>query len=453
MKSLYSRIVVTFVLIALFSGVVALFGVNLYYQKSLKSYNEQKIFNIAKEIRSLYGQSGPIEMRTYFSRIADMGFQLYTVDERMEGTFYGAPFKRSDIDPSVVRRVQAGETYVPTSKFVTGLFENTIRHSVGIPFQANGQTYALFVRPNMELQFGEVRILAGLLLAGTFLLSLVFIFVFTRYIVKPVEKLTAATTAIVDGEYDIALDVQRRDEIGNLARHFSSMAQALHKLDDMRQEFVSSVSHEIQSPLTSIQGFAQAVRNEPLTSEERNRYLEIIEEESRRLSSLGKQLLTLASLDKEADIVKKSAYRLDEQLRQVVLLTEWQRHEKEVFVELNAPEMMITADRQLLNQVWLNLLTNGIKFSDPGQTIRIDVSVNQAVTVTVSDQGIGIPDTELDHIFERFYKADKARNRTRSGSGLGLSIAKKIVQLHGGTIEAQSRLGEGAAFIVRLPHL
>ncbi|MFC3768192.1 sensor histidine kinase [Paenibacillus sp. GCM10012303] len=453
MKSLYSRIVVTFVLIALFSGVVALFGVNLYYQQSLKSYNEQKIANIAKEIRSLYGQSGPIDLHAYFSRIASMGFQLYAVDEGMKGTLYGPPFKRSDIDPSVIQRVQSGETYIPTSKFVTGLFENTIRHSVGIPFQAYGQTYALFVRPNMELQFGEVRTLAGLLLAGTFLLSLLFIFVFTRYIVKPVEKLTEATTAIVQGQYDMELDVLRRDEIGNLARHFSSMAKTLQKLDDMRQEFVSSVSHEIQSPLTSIQGFAQAVRNEPLTSEERDRYLEIIEEESRRLSSLGKQLLTLASLDKEADIIKKSAYRLDEQLRQVVLQTEWQRHEKEVLVELDAPEMMITADRQLLNQVWLNLLTNGIKFSDPGQTIRIKVTVGTEIAVTVSDQGIGIPEAELGHIFERFYKADKARNRTRSGSGLGLSIALKIVQLHGGTIEAHSRPGEGTTFVVRLPHL
>ncbi|MEF3313004.1 ATP-binding protein [Paenibacillus sp. GYB004] len=99
------------------------------------------------------------------------------------------------------------------------------------------------------------------------------------------------------------------------------------------------------------------------------------------------------------------------------------------------------------------LLTNGIKFSDPGQTIRIKVTVGTEIAVTVSDQGIGIPEAELGHIFERFYKADKARNRTRSGSGLGLSIALKIVQLHGGAIEAHSRPGEGTTFVVRLPHL
>jgi signal transduction histidine kinase len=236
-----------------------------------------------------------------------------------------------------------------------------------------------------------------------------------------------------------------------MARHFTQMAEALQKLDEMRQTFVANVSHEIQSPLTSIQGFAQAAREDEVTGEERRRYLAIIEEESRRLSLLGKQLLTLAALDKDSGVVKKTTFRLDEQIRQVVLVSEWQLREKEMAVELELPEADVTADKQLLHQVWLNLIANAIKFSERGGSVSIEMNVGRETAVTVRDNGAGIPEAELPHIFDRFYKADKARNRTRSGSGLGLSIVHKIVQVHGGTVEVRSRLGEGTAFTVRLP--
>lgn len=316
-----------------------------------------------------------------------------------------------------------------------------------------GRSYALFVRPNLEQQIGDVRILMALVLGVTFLISIALIAVMTRYIVKPVKKLTEATNNIVRGDYNIKMDVLRTDEIGNLARHFTQMAHSLKQLDNMRQEFVANVSHEIQSPLTSIQGFAQSILEQEAIPAEARRYLHIIEEESRRLSSLSKQLLTLAALDKEAALMKPSAFRLDEQIRQVMIVSEWQWTEKQLTVELDLPEIVINADSQLLYQVWVNLLTNSIKFSHTGGTIRITITVTHDIAVEISDTGIGIPEDELPHIFERFYKADKARNRARSGSGLGLSIAKKIIELHHGSIDVQSVPGQGTTFIVRLPRL
>jgi signal transduction histidine kinase len=310
------------------------------------------------------------------------------------------------------------------------------------------------VRPNLEQQIGDVRILLSALLGFTFLFSLALIVILTRYIVKPLKKLTEATNKIVGGDFDLEMDVSRRDEIGNLARHFKLMAQSLHKLDAMRQEFVANVSHEIQSPLTSIQGFAQTILDQEATREEEQKYLQIITEESKRLSSLSKQLLTLASLDKETSMLKASTYRLDEQIRQLVIVTEWQWTEKDLIIEPEMSEIVICADRELLYQVWLNLLSNSIKFSHPGGTIRIRLwAENQDIVVEVADAGIGIPSAELPHIFERFYKADKSRNRSRSGSGLGLSIVYKIIELHQGRIEVQSVLGEGTAIKVRLPNL
>lgn len=458
MKTLYIRIVVTFVLIAMVSGCLALFMANLYYKSKIKDYREQKVLAVSKEIRTLYEQMPGLALDDYLRRIAALGYQMYAVDADMKGTFYGSPFRNKDIAEEHIRRVLAGEVYQGILEkknllMVTGYFENSVASCVGIPLQADGQTYALFIRPDLEQQFGDVRILLAVLLGVTFLFSLVFIVIFTRYIVKPVQKLTHATKQIVGGDYNIGLDVARRDEIGNLARHFAQMARSLERLDEMRQQFVANVSHEIQSPLTSIQGFVQAILEHEATPGETERYLHIIDAESRRLSSLSKQLLTLAALDNEANALKRSEFRLDEQIRQVVLVMEWQWTEKKLAVELDLPELIITGDQQLLHQVWLNLITNSIKFSNPGDTIRIGIAIDQEIVVTVSDTGIGMPESELPHIFERFYKADKARTRTRSGSGLGLSIVKKIVDLHRGIVDVHSELGEGTTFVVRLPLL
>lgn len=186
----------------------------------------------------------------------------------------------------------------------------------------------MFVRPSIEQQFGEVHVMFAVLLAAMFLLNLLFILVFTRYLVRPIQKLSHATKKLAEGEYEIQLDIARKDEIGELAANFAQMAESLKQLDDMRQEFVSNVSHEIQSPLASIQGFSQAIRSGGVTEVQRDEYLTIIEEESRRLSSLSKQLLTLASLDKETGLYEPTVYRLDEQLRQVVLLLERQWQQK-----------------------------------------------------------------------------------------------------------------------------
>ncbi|MDF2649972.1 MAG: sensor histidine kinase [Paenibacillus sp.] len=459
MKTLYTRIVVTFIVIAMVSSMLALLLSNGYYSAKLRGENEDQLWKITTEIRTLYEQVPDLEPATYFTNIASMGFQLYAINDRMEGTYYGTPFKHTQMDPEQIRLVLAGETYrgvMQDRRFlmVTGFFENSLQNSVGVPIQVKGKPYALFVRPNLEQQIGGVRILVAFLLGFTFLFSIIFIIIFSQYIVKPVKKLTEATKQIVKGNFESAMDVSRQDEIGELARDFTYMAQSLKQLDNMRQEFVGNVSHEIQSPLTSIQGFAQSILDKETSEEEKERYLHIILDESKRLSSLSKQLLTLASLDKESHVIKRSIYRLDEQIRQILIVTEWQWTEKKIEIELDLPEADISADSQLLHQVWLNFITNSIKFSRPGDTLRIEIQkLNTEILILISDTGIGIPESELPHIFDRFYKADKARNRARSGSGLGLSIAQKITQLHHGSIDVRSEVDKGTTFTVRLPRL
>ncbi|WP_062106896.1 sensor histidine kinase [Bacillus niameyensis] len=455
MKTLYVRIVATFALIALVSGVIAFFISNLYYQIKLKDYNEGKILEIANEITTLYKHSDqPID--DFLMNVANMNFQLYLVDQNMKGSKFGDEFRHYEMDEDIIHSILNGHTYhgiseFQSSLFVTGFFKDDIKNSIGVPIIVDGETQALFVRPNVEKQFGEMRIVFSLLLGFTFFISLALITLFATFLVRPIKKLTRATRKIAGGNYDIQLESNRADEIGDLARDFGLMAKSLKKLDDMRQEFVANVSHEIQSPLTSIRGFTKAIRTKSVSPEQADQYLEIIEKESMRLSSLSKQLLMLSSLDKQVKAINREAFRLDEQIREVVLLMEWEWSGKGLNLAIDLPTIVVEADHQLLQQVWTNLLANSIKFTEESGSIYISAVVDKEIIVTVRDTGIGIPETEISHIFDRFYMADKSRNRTKSGSGLGLSVVKKIIDLHDGEISARSQLGEGTEFIVRLP--
>lgn len=457
MRSLYIRIVAIFILITLISSILALFIANAYYNNRMKSYNENHVLPVAEQVRGLF-ESSSEDIDAFMHRVGAMGYQIYLVDDNGQGKVYGSPFKHSQFDPSVARAVLAGDTYLGMPKSrqlleIMGYFENSIRNTIGLPLKSGDDAYAMFIRPDLQQQLGEIRILMAILLGHAFLLILALIVILTRTIVKPLQALKEATRQIVGGRYKIGLDVKRRDEIGDLARDFSHMAHSLERLDDMRTEFVANVSHEFQTPVTSIQGFTQAILDNQTTPEEERQYLTIIHEESRRLSSLSKQLLTLAALDKETTIARRDSFRLDEQIRQVLIVTEWQWSKKELELAPELPEVMISADEGLLYQVWMNLIANSIKFTPPGGCISIELQVDRNITVTIADSGIGISQDALPYIFDRFYKADQARGRAFAGSGLGLSICRKIVELHGGTIAVFSEPGHGTRFVVTLPYL
>ncbi|WP_078410786.1 sensor histidine kinase [Priestia abyssalis] len=458
MKTLYVRFVVTATIIIVTSSLLAFFIANAYYQIYLKPFNDQKITKIASEAAGFAASTPNLNMDDYLNTVAQMGYQIYLKDEQGRELYFGRSFKKKNVGRDAVSSVLEGEVYhgianFPKKVFITGFFDNELRNTVGVPFQSEGKRYALFIRPDIQLQFGEMRIFFAQLLAFSIGLTMLFIFISTRYVVKPIRNLTKATKKIAEGQYNIQLDVERKDEIGLLAQSFTRMAASLKRLDEMRQEFVSNVSHEIQSPLTSIQGFSQALRTEQVTEEQRQQYLSIIEEESRRLSMMSKQLLMLASLDKEHDILELTTFDAAEQLKQIFLTTAWYWREKELAIDMNLPSISINGDKRFLHQVWMNLVYNSIKFTDPGGTIFVSAYLddNSAVHVIIEDTGKGIDEEDLPYIFDRYYKGDKARKREESGSGLGLSIVKKIVELHKGTVTVQSEAGVGTRFEIILP--
>lgn len=223
-------------------------------------------------------------------------------------------------------------------------------------------------------------------------------------------------------------------------------------MEQMRQDFVSSVSHEIQSPLTSIYGFSKALRNRVIPEADQDRYLEIMMTECERLSRLSDNLLQLASLDSEHHPFAPRIYRLDGQLRQVIVAAEPQRADKALRLEDRLEDVTIEADEDLMSLVWTNLIGNAIKFTPEHGRITVSLARQDGrALVTIADTGIGMAEEDRARVFERFFKADKARRRNAGGSGLGLAIVKKIVILHHGTIRLDSEPGQGTTVSVMLP--
>lgn len=266
------------------------------------------------------------------------------------------------------------------------------------------------------------------------------------------QELTDALSRISRGDFRVTMKANP-GPMGQLSDEINDMAVNLKAMEDMRQEFISNVSHEIQSPLTSISGFARAMIYEELSRDVQLQYLGVINDESTRLSTLSRDLLRLASLDSDHHPFHLEAYRLDKQLQMQILAFEPQWLKKELEISVNLAQLTIKADKNMLSQVWVNLISNAIKFTPQGGTISVSLEKQEDnAVVCITDTGSGLSKEDQTHIFERFFKADKSRARIVEGSGLGLSIVHKIVEMHQGNIDICSKLNEGTEFIVTLPN-
>jgi len=268
------------------------------------------------------------------------------------------------------------------------------------------------------------------------------------------EPIIEAMGRIAQGDFQVRLssDAETNAFTSELAKSVNQMAEELNQMEQMRQEFISNVSHEIQSPLTSIRGFARALHDKHLSDDEREHYLGIIETESMRLSRMTENMLKLASLESEHMKVEPKPYRLDKQIRTLILACEPQWTSKAITMDVDLEEVVILADEDLLSQVWSNLLHNSIKFTPEGGKVCVEVHRrDRQIECRITDTGRGIQEEAMPRIFERFYKADTSRERAQGGSGLGLAIVKKIVELHQGTIGVVSQPHAGTSMIISLP--
>ncbi|RUL47381.1 sensor histidine kinase [Lysinibacillus antri] len=455
MKTLYVKFIVITIGIMVLSSIFSFLISNTYYQRVLKPENDEKITKIAQSVSTYIEEHPKLDLEEHLDHISSVGYQIYLINDVGEEAFWGAAFRDKSLSPSTIKGVLNENTYhgilnFPQETFVTGFFANELKNTIGVPFTYDEKNYALFIRPDIKLLFNEMHLLFAWLLLFTILLSIILVLFSTKYLVKPISKLTTATKSLSKGDFNVELDITRHDELGALSNSFLRMARKLEQADDVRKEFISNISHDIQSPLSNIKGYTKLLENESITVEERGQYVSIIHDEIRRLSNLTKQLLLLASLDRSDDIVKKKAFNVSEQIKELIRNYQWQVSEKGIMLSYSLPDVNIIGDPSLLNNVWDNLLTNAIKYNQRDGSIEIELEETEdSIIVSFKDTGIGLNPSEVDRIFDRFYRADSSR--TIEGTGLGLSIVWTIIQLHEGHIQVESIENEGTTFIVELP--
>lgn len=446
-KTLYVRIIITFLVVIIFS-LLSSFLIGLFlFKKEVNHLGQNDMIATGEEMIRLYEQTHPEDREAFIKsmvKISTYPIHLYDVSGNV--TYYDLDNTETvQIAPEVVQMVLQGQVYRSPAEV-----DQTF---IGLPFPFQGEPQAVFMQYSPQNENIINRMVLLILLLALFIGSLC-IFIAARYLVKPIQVLTRATKQLAKGDFDVEIQTKRVDEMGALTHSFNEMASELKQLEQMRQDFVSNVSHEIQTPLTSISGFAMAMKNSNLVAEaDRNYYLDIIITESGRLSRLSDNLLELASLDSDHHPFEAATYNLDEQIRQIIVTCEpqWSTKNIQVHLELAEP-IQVTADRDQLDQVWMNLLGNSIKFTPAGGHIYISTNqLENEILITITDTGIGIAPEQLDYVFDRFYKTDLSRNRSISGNGLGLAIVKKIVMLHHGTVEMKSQEGEGTTVLVHLP--
>lgn len=445
-RSLYVRVVLIFLLAVIVGMTIAFMFTWTIFQKQMAKEVHQETMSVANDLVDIYANTADQGEESLRNNVRALRNYSIRIIGRSGDVFVLNAVHATDgihVTAEEAAQVLNGETVV------TDGGETEI---VGRPFELNRETYALFVMPVYNNDVSLPRILITFLLIMFGVGSLIFL-IASRFLVRPIRSMTDATERMARGDFGVELNLNRKDELGILSRSFDHMVRELKQMEQMRQDFVSNVSHEMQSPLTSITGFAKALRNGVIPGEKRERYLDIIAGESERLSRLSDNLLHLASLESEHHPFEPMTFALDEQIRQAAVALEPHWSGKRITIELDLPEVYITADPDQLNQVWLNLLGNAIKFTPEGGKVSIGLrSTTSGIEVTVADTGIGISPDQVNHIFERFYKADRSRNRSSKGSGLGLAIVRKIVELHDGRIFiVRSSPGTGTVLKVVFP--
>lgn len=444
-RSLYTRVVLTF-LASVIGGTIIAFFVAIWVYKDQWNENLQvNLLYFGQDIARIYETFPLREADTYLSGLKQLNYYIRIYEEKGQFQSYGT---LSGQHISTVTMEQVKDVLDGKMVQVTGLDSSLL----GLPLKTETGTKAMFVYPiappsasfliKWIMNFSTYSLIAGSLL----------ILIAAMFLVRPIKKLTKATKQIAGGDFNVKLNIKQKGELGTLARSFEDMMHDLRQLEQMRRDFVSNVSHEVQSPLTSISGYALVLKQVDLADNERSRYLDIIIAEADRMSKMSDNLLKLSLLESQSQQLRLVTFSLDEQIRRVIVALQPQWSARNIRFELNMKTVSIMADHDQLNQVWTNILGNSIKFSKDGGVI--DVSIKQDiknVTVRISDTGIGISFEDQKRIFERFFKADRSHSRKYGGSGMGLAIVKQIVSLHQGDIRVESEPGRGTTVMVTLP--
>ncbi len=408
------------------------------------------------EILTAYGKK---ELRTMLSELGSEE-ELHILVADSHGTVLlaaddGGAFAEGDVVP-VWRKALEQEVYTGTDVMLQSGEEAMVCSHV---LQMNGDKAGFVLVYSFSPHRGTVlseltkTIVASALLV--LLAAMIAAFFITDRTIGPLHEMSAAAKRFAAGRFDVRVRVRGRDEVAELARAFNSMAESLEGLENMRNTFIANVSHDLRSPMTTIAGFIDGIREGVIPKEETDHYLEIISIEVHRLSRLVASLLDLSRIQAGDRKFVMKPFDMCE-LARLALFSFEQRIEKkqlQVAFDCDRDRMYVNADHDAIYQVFYNICHNAVKFSRDGGALRVSIkeAKDKKLRISVYNEGEGIPEEDRAMVFERFYKRDKSRGLDKSGVGLGLFISKTIISAHGETIGVTGQEGQNCEFYFTLP--
>lgn len=464
-RTLYLKLITGFLLFGIIGFCIIATFTSHYTSEYMEKREADNLYREATLIANTYATN-------YFSdslTLSELQQQLRSLDSYLSAQIWIVNTSgqilvnsREPVDMAHLTRIEGlniadfGSHYYCTGDFY-GCFPQTqlsVFSQITMNYKVKG--YVFIHEPTQQLltyhdDMLNISYLTLLILMCVMLLLLgIFFLTFCR----PLSKIIKGADAYAEGDFNYKIDVPNGGEIGYIAASFNYMANELNTLEDDQRKFVSNVSHDFRSPLTSIKGYVEAMLDGTIPVEMQEKYLNIILFESERLTKLTHSLLELNKFGSHGTILDRSSFDINQTIKTTALTFEGVCKEKRISFHLilTGQQLFVMADMAKIQQVLYNLIDNAVKFSHHDSEITIETTAkNEKVFVSVKDTGIGIPKDSQSKIWERFYKTDLSRGKDKKGTGLGLAIVKEIIQAHDENINVISTEGVGTEFIFTLP--
>ena len=421
---------------------------------------------IASDLRGVFSKGSPKlkEMRQSLEASAKyMSAEVWIIDVNGNlyfdsNTSYIQVYAESG-EPKVLEGFNIkdfGNSYYQTGNFYNSFSEDTLTVFSTITDNFKVQGYILLHKPMTEVLAQSTGIvdIAFLSVMIVLICAAILLVVFNFIVYKPIQKITNVAEGYARGDFSQKIAIHSNDEIGYLANTLNYMATELDTFEEEQRKFISNVSHDFRSPLTSIKGYIEAMIDGTIPVEMQEKYLNIILFETERLNKLTQNILDLNQFGNRGMSLEITEFDINQMIRTTIMTFEGVCNKKGLSFDLflTGNVLFVKGDMSKIQQVLYNLIDNATKFANNNTAVTIETNIrNEKVLISVKDKGIGIPSDSVKKVWERFYKTDQSRGRDKKGSGLGLAIVKEIIQAHNENINVISTEGVGTEFIFTLP--
>lgn len=464
-KSIFTKQLLLYVgtLLAVFIlvGITLSMVYTQHYMDEAKENLINQGMKISKEYKKAYYFTGDLSNLEYELQILEgyMAASIFFIDKNgvvvlTSPGINDAWIGQAIANEGVIKSVLEGNVVTLQGK-INGMFDEPVL-TVGYPLQTD-QIAGIFMCTSMteiERSLQGMYKMGFIILTAVMSIGIVLVYIFSKKITKPLLQMNEATKVIAGGNFEQRIEIKSEDEIGQLAESFNHMAESLDKYEKVRRDFIANVSHDLRSPLTSIQGFLGAILDGTIPQEKQFHYLNIVLEETKRLTKLTNDIVELSRAQTSNITLEKTRFDINTLIRESIERLEPRLQQKDIKIDaiFAEKETFVCADEDKIARVIYNLVDNAIKFSDIGKKIEVETVLqqNKKLLVSIKDYGKGIAEEDLKYIFDRFYKVDSSRGKDKTGSGLGLCIVREFLLAHGENIAVKSEKDKGTTFVFTL---